>query len=522
MMHHSTWLRRMRVTGRRRWSALLGLLLACALFATLPAPALATAPEMRGEWELVLEYGGGALRGTTLITQEANSKGEFAGPTHGIHFEDGGTGTFSGTLEGAKATVLMIADPVGAYPVGEFKSSAMTVNAGVSTLSLSGEGTITVSGKDTPGALFTATRLRSQKQIEEQEAQEKKEQEELQARERVRGEWAITLEAGPQVANAKALITQLPNAKNEFASSSVLFEGVVPGTFTGTLEGTEASVTLTSEAAGPYPASTFTGTKIAVAFTSSTMSMTGTGTLSTEGSSFPATFTATRIRTYQEVRHEIEEREAKEKAEREATEKAEREANEAKEKAEREASEKAAREVKEAHEREALEAKAKAEREAQERAAREAAERQEREAREAAQRAAAAKAALLVPVRLAGKAFAVGASEVLSLQIKNPNSYAISGRVTLLPASGRAGRASTAARAASGKAGSLGTASFGISPNGEQLVKLKLSRTGRAELARHRNLRVLATILTEASGQPTATKALVLTLHAAKAGRATH
>jgi hypothetical protein len=512
MTHDSTWLGRTRVMRRTRLTAPPGALLACALLAcallaALPAAASATAPEMRGEWELVLKSSGQTVTGQTLISDEANAKGEFA--SHTVQFDTGDTGTFSGTLEGSTASVIITTAPFGPYPEGEFVSNTMTVEAGASSLALSGEGVFTLGVQKTSGTL-TATRLRTYKQIEEQEAREKQEQEEREARARVRGEWALTIESGPQTAQGTALITKEANTKNEFASSSALFESVVAGAFSGTLEGNEASVTVTTQAAGPYPATTFTGTKIVVAFTSNSMSMTGSGTLTAGESSFPATLTATRIKTYQEVK----EREAKEKQEKEAL--------EAQEKAEREAKEKAEREAKE-----------KAEREATEKAEREAKEKAEREAREAAEKAAvpnittksgtSGKTPTLVSVQLAGKTFTVGATELLSLQITNPNPYAISGRVTLLVAqAGRAGKSSVSTGGPSKKAGSLGTVSFGISSNGEQRVKLKLSQRGRAELTHHKTLHVVAVITTQADGQTMTTKTFSITLHAAKPARSKH
>jgi hypothetical protein len=482
-------------------------LLASVLLAGLPAVASATAPEMRGEWELVVNTPTGPAKGTALISIEANSSGEFA--TNNVLFSGSVHGTFSGTLEGSEASVRVTTEASGSFLASEFTSTTAAVESSGSTLSMTGSGTFTYASQSVP-ATFVATRIKTYKQIEEQEAQEKKEQEEREARERVRGEWALTIESGGQVAKATALITKVANAKNEFASSSAFYESVIPGTFSGTLEGGEASVTVTSEAAGPYPASTFTATKVAVAFTSSSMTMNGSGTLSAGGGSFPATLTATRIKTNQEVEHEIKEREAKEREEREA-----------REKAEREASEKAAREAKEKQDREALEAKQKAEREASEKAALQTREKAEREAREAAEKAALANAAKLVSVQLAGKALTVGASELLSLQITNPNPYAISGRVTLL-LSARGGKSAAAKSGKSKSGGSLGSASFGVSPHGIQVVKLKLSQRGRAEVARHKTLHVLATVTTLASGKTTTSKTFSLTLHAAKVGHGKH
>jgi hypothetical protein len=484
---------------RTRLTAPVGFLLAWVLLAGLPAAALATAPEMRGEWELVLKSSGQTLKGKTLISEEANVKGEFA--SHTVQFESGDTGTFSGTLEGGKASVTITTAPLGSFPAGEFVSTTMTVEVGVSSLALSGEGAFTLGVQKAPGTL-TATRIKTYKQIEEQEAREKREREESEARANVRGEWALTLENGPEKVNGTALITAEANSKNEFASSGALFESVIPGAFSGTLEGSKATVKITTQAAGPFPAGEFTSTKIVVTSTVNSMSMSGSGKLTLGTNELEGTLlTATRIKTHQEVEQATKEREAKEKREKEAL--------EAKQKAEREAQEKATREAKE-----------KQEREAQEKTAREAKEKQEREAREAAEKAAIA-TTRLVSVQLAGKTFTVGAAELISLQFTNPNPYAIAGRVTLLPAkSGRAGKSS--AGGTGKKAGSLGTVSFGISSKGEQLVKLKLSQRGRAELARHKTLHVLATVITEASGQTTATKTFSLTLRTAKPAHGKH
>lgn len=499
MIHDSTWLRGTHTTRRTRPATsgrllLVCALLACALLAGVPAAASAGTVEMRGEWELNLNPGSKNLKGIALITQEANAKEEFA--SHSALFEGILSGTFSGTLEGSEATVAVIipADPP-TFPEGIFHGSGITVDSGPGTLSMTGTGNYDVGGEMTTGT-FSAVRLRSGKQIEEQEAREKKEQEEREARAKVRGEWSLTIDSGPQSVKGTALISSEATAKNEFLSANALFESAIPGVFSGTLEGGEASVAIVTLAAGSYPEGKFTGTKLAVAVTSNSMSITGQGIFSLGGSAGPATLTATRTKTYQEVlARENQEREAKE-----AQEKSEKEALEAKEK---EATEKIAREAKE--------------KEATEKIAREAKEKQEREAREAIQKAAIAKLAppptlaALVSVELTGKSFTAGASGQVSLQIDNLNSYAISGRVTLLVAK------SGGTKSASKKTTSLGTSSFGISPSGKQVVKLELSAKGRSELAHRKTLRVLATITTKASGQTSATKTFSLTLHAASA-----
>jgi hypothetical protein len=530
MIHDSTWLARTRAMRRMRLAAPVGFLLTCVLLAGLPAIASANAPEMSGEWELVIKATGQpSLKGIAVISAEANGKGEFAATStlfeHVIH------GTFSGTLEGggSTATVEATTEAYGPLPAGKFTSNTMTVQDG-SSPSISGSGELLAGTTPVPGASLVATRIKTYKEVQEREAREAKEKlerEEQEARENIRGEWSLVVKVGPQTSNGTALIEVSANAKNEFASSSALFENIVPGRFSGTLAGSTANVTVTTEAYGPAPAEEFTGEKLTVEPKGSSLSISGTGklysnkVLLTEN----ATLVATRAKTYAEVTA----REAKEKTELEAKEKAEREAKEkeATEKAELEAKEKAEREAKEKAEREAKE---KAEREAKEIAERGAKEKTEREAREAAEKAAAVKATsssngpvpALASMQLIGKAFTVGAGGLISLQVSNPNSYAISGRITLLVQSSRAGKSSTARGRASKKLTSLGTVSFGVSPDGKQPVKLKLSQAGRTELVRHKTLHAIATVVTVAGGQTTVTKTITLTLHAGKTAQSKH
>jgi hypothetical protein len=480
MIHDSTWLARTRVMRRIRLAAPVGFLLACALLAALPGVASATAPEMSGEWELIMSSGSEHVKGIALISSEANAQGEFAASS--VRFEGVVPGTFSGTLEGSKASVKLTTQAYGPFPAGEFTSSTMTIESNGGSLSISGKGLLTTGGPPMSRTLI-ATRIKTHKQIEEQEEKEKQEQEERELRENIRGEWSLTLKVGPQTSHGTALITADANAQNEFASSSALFEGFDPGTFSGTLEGGKASVAVTNQAFEPVPAGEFTSSTMTVVSSSNSLSISGSGTLTLLASKgkLPAELTATRTKTYKEVT----ERQAKEKAEREKAE------HEAKEKAEREAKEKA-----------------------------------EREAREAAEKAAAGKPGQqsggngstppLVSVAPAGKTFTVSPSGVLSLRITNPNPYAIAGRVTLLVAqAGKAGKVSTATGKAKRKKGaSLGTASFGISPTGTELVKIKLSKLGRTETMHHAVIHVIATIITQANGQTSTIKTFALTLHA--------
>jgi hypothetical protein len=494
MRYNSTWSARARAMHWRRLTIPLGLLLACTLLASLASTASATTYDMRGEWSMEFKSAGQPpLTETGIINQMNNGTGAFSGS---LKASVGLTSALEGTVSG---TTVSITSTTGTpFGVVTFTANSATLNTLAN--SFSGSGIYYVNGTETEPGEVTATRLRSYTEIEEQEARERQEQEEREARANVRGEWSLTLEEGQATVRGIALITQEANLKNEFAAGSAIFESVVPGTFSGTLEGSKATVTITTQAAGPFPAGEFTSNTIAVASTSNSMSMSGTGNLSLGGGPpSTATLTATRTKTYQEVK----EREA---SEQEAIEKQEREAREAKEKAEREARERTEREVR---------------------------EKLEREAREAAERAAIAKSTspgsasggatpTLVSVGLLGKSFVVSSSASLSLRIENPNPYAISGRVTLITApTGHAGKSSTAG--GKGKTGgSLGTASFGISPGGAGSVKVKLSQGGRRELARHKSLRVLATIITHAAGQTTTTKTFSITLHAAKPTRAKH
>lgn len=479
MVHDdSTWLGRICARHGTRTVAPLGLLLACVLLACFASTASASNYDIRGEWsvEFTSAHQPTLLGMAVLNKQEPN--GEFSGSGLLGGFIQA---PFSGTVSGDETSLTIVAEAPGENVT--FMSTSLSIDTVHNTIE--GTGAYYIEGKLLEPGEVKAVRLKTYKQIEEQQEQEEKEREEREARAGVRGEWALTIELGPQSVKGTALVSDEASAKNEFASASALFESVVPGAFSGTLESSEASVTVITQAAGPYPEGKFTGTKLALTSTAGSMSITGLGTLTLGGISAPATLTATRTKTYQElVNREKQEREAKE-----AQEKAEKEALEAKEKSERELAEKVAREVK---------------------------EKQEREKREVAEKAVLPKTlslplpapAALVSVELAGKSVTASVSGQVSLQIDNPNSYTVSGRVALLLAQSHG-----AGKSSSKKAASLGTASFGLSPNGKQLVKLKLSRRGRSELAHHKTLHALATITTDASGQVTTTKTFSLTLH---------
>jgi hypothetical protein len=511
MIRYLKWLGRTRSARRMRLTAPIGLLLACLLLAGLPAVASASTPEMRGEWELVITGPEGTVKGRALIVDEANAQEKFA--SQSALFEGVIKGTFSGTLEGGNASVKVTSEAYShVAEASEFVSSTMTIGTNKGLPSLSGTGQLT-SGSQQATATLTATRIRTYKEIEEQEAREKLEREEKEARENIRGEWQLVVSSAAGTTKGIAIITKEASPSNEFASAGALFEGVLPGSFSGTLEGAKATVSIVVPAAGPAPELKFTSTEITTASSASSFSMNGPGTATVGGTPVPdAALVATRIKTYAEVA----EQEAKVKAEIEARVKAELEA---KAKAEFEAK---ARAELEAKARAELEAKARAELEAKAKAALEAKAKAELEAKAKAELEAKRKAALsktaLASIRLVGNTFTASAAGLLSLQVTNPNPYAISGRITLVVAPlPKGGKAASAHGRANKKAQPLGTVSFGISPDGKQLVKLELSKGGRTELARHKTLHVLATVLTKASGQTSTTKTLTLTLRAGKA-----
>lgn len=471
---------------RARWLTLPGLLAALALAA--PATAAAANPEMRGEWSLVISAGGQTAKGTVLIAQEANASGEFTAET--VHYENGDQGTFSGTLGATEASVRLTANAFGGYPESVFTSSTMQINSSGSSPSLSGSGTITA-GTFTAPATMTATRVRTYQEVKEREAQEKLEQEEAEMRENVRGEWALVLKSGPQTVNGTARITQVANASNEFASSSALFEGSVPGTFSGKLEGGKTSVTVVTQAAGQYPEATFTSSTMTLTSNSTSMSMSGSGTVSAGGFSAPATLTATRIKNYAQLKQQ----EAQEALEREAQARLEREAQE---KVEREAREK-------------LEAEAAAKK-----SSTSSTTTSTGSTASTTSTTQATDGGVALAVQLASNKLSINSTGVLPVELANPNTLAVHGKLTLLlPSAKSAGKAASAARKAIPKRGVvLGSASFTIPADGHVTVLVKLSRAGRALLSHRKSLSAIVKILAQADGQASVSTTYKLTLRA--------
>lgn len=485
MTHESTWLARTHVLRRMRSMAAVGTLLACILLAGLADTASATTYDIRGEWSIELTASKQPpLSGSGLITK-LEPGGEFTG---NATFAGILPATLSGTVSSGETSFTVVATTPGG--VITFIAPAATIESVKNEFT--GPGTYYTSGTPFETGAVVAKRLRSYQEILEQEEREQREREEKLAREAVRGEWALVLKVGPQTTNAIALITQEANPKNEFASTSALFESVVPGSFSGTLEGGKATVTVTTEAYGSIPASKFTSSTMTVNSGGNSFSMSGTGTfvVTTPGGPLeaPGELAATRLHTYAEVKErETQEEEAKEQQEREAAEA------------------KAAKEAREAKESE----------EARLKQAREAAEKLAREAKPLPSSPGGGNVLPLASAAPAAKTFTIGGSGSLALGLTNPNAFAIQGRITLLAGgTGHASRRSAAKAKKKGATISYGTASFTIAPHGSEVVKIKLSRSARADLTRHKARRLTVTIATSASGMSGISKTYTITLHA--------
>jgi hypothetical protein len=504
---------------RQRWwrSLPLGCLLAGLMFAAIPASASA-AIEVRGEWELAIATASQSGKGKVIVSQEANSNGEFMSSS-GL-FEGSAPGTWWGTIHPGEteATVRVHTVTTGSRPEVEFNSTTMKIETIAGKLTIVGEGKATSPGYESEARLVI-TKLKTYKQVEEKEATEKREKEEQEAREEIRGEWALAIESTHGTLKGTATISAEANSKNEFTSSTALFEDVDPGSFSGKLEGDKATVTIITQAYDGAPEGRFTSSAITLSSATDPSSMSGKGTITIGTEEFKeTTLTATRVKTYQKiVEEETAARKLKEKEEQEAKEKTEQE--EDKRKAQEEAKVKAEEEVKLKAEQEA---KAKAEQEAKEKAAQEAAAKAAQEAKEKQEHEAQKQTnngpgtiAALVSVSPGATTLTVASSGTAALALENPNDYAVEGHVTLT--------LSKASSSSSGKhkAGkkqivSVGTASFAISSHGSTSIVLHLSATGREELSHHKTLRVLASLVTQASGQPSATKTYSFTLRVAK------
>jgi hypothetical protein len=494
-------------------AALLGCLLVAAVTIAMPASASAATVEMPGEWELVFNKEGTIIKGVAIISAEANGKGEFA--SESALFEKVVPGAFTGTLNGARteASIKVTTQQYATVPATEFTSSNIQVQSS-GTLSMSGSGTVVYSpgqpGSTSGSATVVATRIKTYKEVqerlarekherEEKELQERHEREEAELREEIRGEWSLTLKCGSHTGHGVARITQAASPHNEFSSSTTIFEGSIPGSFSGQLELSTAKVKITTQAAGSLPASTFTSSSMALATVveggKSELTMSGSGTFEAGGLSVPGTtLTATRVKNDAE----LVELEAKELIEREAVEKKAREAKEA-----QEAAEKAQRE---AHE--------KQQRETQEREAREKLEAQ----RKATEKTGVTTSGPTLSVTPLSKTLTVSSSGSLSLVLSNPNAWSVKGSIALTAPAGHAGKAHTSTKTSGRRkrhVPPLARASFTIGAHGNVTIKLTLSKAGRAELAHSKTLTVIATVHTQAStGGASASKTYKVTLRA--------
>ncbi len=480
MGHH--W-RLPATTRATRWTYLrtsLAFLLACMLLTSFASTADATTYDMRGEWSVsLISPQQGTLSGV-LIINKMEPGGEFSG---GGQFAGGAIkATITGTVSGTKTSVTIPTTS----SLGDITFIAEEATIDTVKNSLSGAGKSYENGQQIETAEVTATRIKTYQEVQEREARERTEHEEALARANVRGEWAITLEAGPQTLKGIAFVDEEANAKNEFNSSGASFEGVIPGTFSGTLKGDEAVVGITTEAAGTLPSASFIGETIAVTSSSDPTSMTGSGTVTVGTTKLTGTLTATRIKTYQEVK----ELEAAELATKEQQ---EREASEAKK----------AKEAKEAEEARAKQAQES--REAKERLEKEAAQKQ------VVTSVTTTPSGPLISAEPAAKALTVSVAGELSLKLTNSNAVAVQGHFTLiLPAAGKA----SAGKGVKTKDVTLGAGTFAISAHGEETVHIELSQKGRADLKHHTKLEATLTIVTGASDKQTgATKSYTLTLH---------
>lgn len=463
--------RRLRTPAKRRMRlvAPLTLLISCSLLASFASPASASNYDMRGEWGLQLS----ATHGTTFSGTDIINKMEPSGAYSGAGSFLSGLlpATMSGTVVGNETSLSIVADTPTEGEV-TFIATKMTVETVKNEFS--GSGTYyNEKGEPYETGQVKATRLKTYQEVLEREAREKKEAEERQARANIRGEWELTLKAGPQTLKAIAVISSEANSKNEFSSSSATFEGGVAGNFQGTLEGEKATVKLTNQAAAGVPAGEFTSSAMTVHSASNPTSMSGAGKLVIPELALevPGELTAVKIHTYAEVK----EREAREA----------REAKEAQERAEREAEAARARRA-----REELEAKEKA---------------------AITTTSSPASASTLLPAVLLGKAFTATRAGSVPLRLSDPNSFPIHGHIAIV-LSTTVAKGSGAGRKVVKT--TLGSGSFALTAGSNEAVSVKLSHTGLTILKRRHALRVTLVLTSESAGVASAIKKYAVTLRA--------
>jgi hypothetical protein len=342
----------------------------------------------------------------------------------------------------------------------------------------------------------------------------------------MRGEWQYTLTCNSCQGSTGTLLLKQMNFTTGAYSGTTVLDGVLDGTASGIVSGSSVSlkIILPDTPMGEYTFTVENGT-----IESAKNEFSGPGYYNSMGG-YTGEIKAKQVRTQAQIEKEEQEakekqekaeREAKEKAELEAKEKAEKEAAEKpiKEKAEREAKEKAEKEAQEKQAKETQEAKEKqAAKEAQEKQVKETQEAKEKQAAKEAQEAKEKQAKALTtqapsaagPAKPNTKTLAVSSSGIVSIELSDPNGYAISGEVTL--SSAAAGKSS--ATKGKPKTAALAESPFSIASDATKLVKLKLSKSAAAALADHKSLRVAIKITTRATGHTSTTKTYSVTLQA--------
>jgi outer membrane biosynthesis protein TonB len=340
----------------------------------------------------------------------------------------------------------------------------------------------------------------------------------------IRGEWAfqMTCSCG-QTASGTLYLKQEEAATGAF-SGTALLQGILSGTATGMITGPNSLSLEILIPNAPPRGETFSFTMPNGALDTAANAFEGEGEYGASlGQNLTGEIKAIRTKTLAQLEQAEKEaaeraKEAKEKAEKEAREREAREVQEkaAREKAEaeqheREAIEKTQREAKEAQEgkerQQAKEAQEGKERQ-QAKEAQESKERKEREEQAAKETHPAAGAAGAVKP---GTLTASGAG-VVSLKLTNPDAYATSGSVALMPAAGKSAASKHTLKA-------LAEGSFTLPAHASKVLKLKLSRSAAAALASRGSLRLAIKIETRAGGHATSTKTYSVTLHAAARGR---
>jgi hypothetical protein len=275
--------------------------------------------------------------------------------------------------------------------------------------------------------------------------------------------------------------------------------GGLPGTIVGTETGSSMSMTLTVQAV--------TLTVPAGAIEEVGKAMGGSGTYN---GGVPGTFAAKITRTYQEIEQEEKERKIKrEEAEKERKIREAEEAKKAEEAKEAEAAKRVA-EAKQAEEAKREEAKKAEEAQKAKEAAEKAAKTASVEQTDHNQGNTNPPATKLTPVKPMGRTLPVSSGGLISLELENTNGLPVTGELTLT-ASGGSAKSSTAPK----KSTILGETSFAITAHGTKVVKIKLSRSARATLARHRTLHVAITTVTNATGQSSVSSVASVTLQSA-------